>query len=147
MTDPDPATTHAGGCLCGAIRFAARGEPDWVMHCHCASCRRQTASMLATFAGYTTQTFRFTHGEPGRFESSPGVVRKFCRDCGTPLTYEANWCPDEVHIHLCALDDPAAMPAQGHVFAAEKVPWFHLGDDLPQYQGTSRGPEGGPNTA
>ncbi len=38
-----------GRCLCGAIEYEYSGEPILVVHCHCESCRRQTASMVATF--------------------------------------------------------------------------------------------------
>ncbi|MFZ2005552.1 MAG: hypothetical protein WB697_12720 [Stellaceae bacterium] len=33
-----------GRCLCGAIRYEFRGAPEWVVHCHCDSCR--SASVL-----------------------------------------------------------------------------------------------------
>jgi hypothetical protein len=35
------------------------------------------------------------------------VLRGFCSDCGTPLTYEA---PDGIAIAAGAFDDPSALP-------------------------------------
>ena len=36
----DSGKTYAGGCMCGAVRYEASGEPFSVNHCHCLSCRK-----------------------------------------------------------------------------------------------------------
>ena len=131
--------THNGGCMCGAIRFEADGTPDWVAHCHCQSCRRQTGSPVATFAGFTIKTFRYTKGEPKVFESAPDTWRSFCNDCGASLTYHANWDPGGIHVHLCALDNPDDFQPMFHVNFAEKVSWFDTHDDLKRHRSMSKG--------
>ena len=71
--------TRAGGCLCGAVRFEARGAPLWVAHCHCTSCRRTTASAFTTYAGYRPGDVVFTSGRPKKHRSSPVFPMKFKR--------------------------------------------------------------------
>jgi len=132
---PQDGESHSGGCLCGAIRFEANDRPLWVSHCHCRSCRRQTGSAIATFVGFTKEQFRYTSGNPVTFESSPKVWRSFCGKCGSALTYEAAWDPDNIHVYLCALDDPDGFPAQLHVFYSEKVSWFETADTLKRRMG------------
>ncbi len=132
------ADTHEGGCLCGAVRFEARGEPLWIAHCHCASCRRNTGAAVATFVGVRRDGFRHLAVKPAVYESSPKVWRSFCRACGTPLTYEAARCADEVHINISTLDEPAAFAPTMHVHVAEQLPWLHMDDGLPRYAASSR---------
>ena len=129
--------TRAGGCLCGPVRFEAHGAPLWVAHCHCTSCRRTTASAFTTYAGYRPGDVVFTSGRPKKHRSSPGVIRGFCADCGTALSFESERWPDEIHLFVCSFDDPATFAPEAHVFTAESVPWLHLADPLPRHRTTS----------
>ncbi len=79
----------------------------------------------------------FKEGCPQLYASTPGVTRSFCSNCGTPLTYEAERCADEVHFTIGTFDQPEALPPTRHVFDAERISWLHLGDDLPRYAGAS----------
>ncbi|HLY67771.1 MAG TPA: GFA family protein [Chloroflexota bacterium] len=127
------AAEREGRCLCGAVRYAVKGDPIWVAHCHCESCRRANSAAFATFAGFRRENFRLLAGEPGRYASSPGVWRSFCARCGSPLTYEGERWPDEVHIHLPSLEDPQSLKPKAHVHVAEQLAWVHLADGLPRY--------------
>ena len=129
--------TRVGGCLCGTVRFEARGAPLWVAHCHCNSCRRTTASAFTTYAGYRPSDVVFTSGQPKRHRSSPGVTRGFCADCGTPLSYESERWPDEIHLFVCSFDDPDSLAPEAHVFTSESVTWLRLADHLPRHKATS----------
>ncbi len=133
-----PDDLHQGGCLCGALRFEARGKPLWVAHCHCRSCRRNTGSAFATFVGYSEPQFRVVKGELQTYASSPGVARSFCGACGTPLTYAAERYPGEVHVYVSTLDRPEDFEPKAHVHAGEQLPWIHLDDGLPRYRTTRR---------
>ena len=99
-----------GGCLCGTVRFAFAEPVLWLAHCHCASCRRNTGAAVATFVGVARDCYRLISGTPAVYASSPGVHRSFCGRCGTPLTYEAERWPGEVHINIGAVDEPGRFP-------------------------------------
>lgn len=115
-----------GGCLCGGIRYHASGDPKWVAYCHCASCRRATGAPVTAYAGFERDCVAYTAGTPVRYQSSPGVVRSFCGRCGTPLTYEGERWPREVHIHLGTLDRPELLVPEGHASNEERLPWLRL---------------------
>ncbi|MEM9008083.1 MAG: GFA family protein [Cyanobacteria bacterium P01_F01_bin.86] len=125
-----------GQCLCQSIQFQIKEAPLWIGHCHCQSCRRNTGSAVATFVGVSAQAIKFVCGERSFYESSPGVRRGFCAACGTPLTYEADRFPNEVHIYLGTLNRPEEFSPQFHVYCAERIAWFEIKDDLPKYLGT-----------
>ena len=126
---------RTGRCLCGAVSWAYAGPENWRGHCHCASCRRNTASPITTFMGVPRAAFRFTGAEPATYHSSPGVRRRFCPRCGTPVAYEADRYPHEIHLYAAALDDAADFAPQFHVHHAERLPWLLLADDLPRFPG------------
>ena len=122
----DTATTHAGRCLCGANRFEAAGAPRFVAHCHCESCRRQTAAIAATYVGFRDQQVTFTGSNRRLYESSPGVTRSFCATCGTPLTYQSEDYPGETHLFLANFETPETFTVTGHSFTEERLPGIVL---------------------
>ncbi len=140
----ETSETHGGRCLCAALRFEARGKPLWIAHFHCESCRRNTGSAFATFVGFAAEGFTYVAGAPQTYASSPGVTRGFCGRCGTPLTYQAERYPGEVHVYVCTLDRPQDFVPQAHVHTGEQLPWLHLDDGLPRYLTTSRDAEPSP---
>jgi hypothetical protein len=131
--DTTSPTKHAGGCLCGAVRYEFDGPAKWVGFCHCQSCRRNTGAPLAAFVGLPRERFRYANGKPVRFESSPRTWRSFCAACGSPLTYESERWADEVHVNMGTLDAPQAFQPTFHVHVAEQLPWLHFADGLPRF--------------
>jgi hypothetical protein len=95
----------AGGCQCGAVRYALLSEPTGASICHCRMCQKAFGSYFAPLAGVPRADLVWTRGEPGRFRSSEAVERGFCRDCGTPLTY-SQLHKDRISVSLGSLDEP-----------------------------------------
>jgi hypothetical protein len=104
----------------------------WTAHCHCESCCRQTASPVTTFFAVSRGGFEWTGENPGEYRSSPGVLRRFCRKCGSPVSYENETVPNEIHLYAAGLDDHAGFSAQRHDFWAERVAWLTVTDELPK---------------
>jgi hypothetical protein len=130
-------STTRGRCQCRAIAYEFEGAPKWVMHCHCASCRRAVSSPLATYVGVRLEQFRYVTDEPTAYASSAGVQRYFCRTCGTPMAYTSAHWPGEIHLLHGTLEDPAQWPPTGHAFVGGQLPWFEVADHLPRYLTTA----------
>jgi len=120
-----------GRCLCGAVRYAFEGAPNWQAHCHCESCRRATASPFTSYLGVDHGRWRWTGAAPAVFASSTGVRRHFCATCGSPMAFEGNSWPHEIHFFAATLEDPAAFRPAVHVNWNEHLPWVRLADGLP----------------
>jgi hypothetical protein len=131
------AIERRGRCRCAAVRFVARGVPRWVAHCHCESCRRATGAAFATYAGYPRSGVDWVGAAPRVFNSSPGVVRRFCDHCGSPMSYEASRWPDEIHLFVSSFEDPSKLTPGFHVYVEEQLAWLQLDDGLPRYRTTS----------
>lgn len=142
MTKPSEV---AGRCACGAVRYRAMGDPLWVANCHCRDCRRVTAAAFATYACYPTASVTITAGAPRVYRSSPGVERRFCGDCGTPLNCVSEHWAGETHLFACTLEDPAALAPVVHVYVAHQLPWVKLADGLPRFR--TYPSEGGPESS
>jgi len=134
MTDE---ITMTGGCMCGAVRYEARGEPFSVAHCHCHSCRKHTGAPVVTLAGYKKEQVGFSGEERRLYESSPGALRAYCGHCGSPLTWEGDGgdLGPIIELHLSTFDEPEALVPTAHAFYPERLPWFDIADDLPRYEG------------
>ena len=78
--------TSEGGCLCGAVRLIASGEPLNVAWCHCQSCRRHSGAPVFVFVDFRRDAYTVTNEEITKFSSSPGRLREFCARCGSTLT-------------------------------------------------------------
>ena len=77
-------------------------------------------------------------GTPKVYESSPGVLRSFCGDCGTPLSYEDERLPGEVYVMVGVFDEPEPFEPEAHDWVSQKAEWFDIRDDLPRYQKSSK---------
>lgn len=128
-----PDTVTMGGCLCGAVRYRASGTPTVSMICHCNSCARAAGAPGVAWVTFPKPAFCFTAGDPASFRSSLPVTRRFCRSCGTPLTYEHANRPTEIDVTTRSLDDPELFPPSHHAWLSDAPSWSRAGDALPTY--------------
>lgn len=117
---------RSGRCLCGAIRFQTRGAPRFISNCHCESCRRSASAPSVTWAGFRDEQVTFSGATARAYISSPGVVRSFCPNCGSALSFRGERWAGETHIPVCAFDAPETMAPRSDHMEGEKLPWAKL---------------------
>ncbi len=124
-----------GSCLCNAIQYEIEGELGPTMMCHCSKCRKANGSAYAINAAVKTDQFHFIKGQElvSEFESSPGVFRSFCKQCGSPLLSRRPSQPDIVRLRIGTLDTPVDVKPLAHIFVGSKASWDEIHDDIPQY--------------
>ncbi|WP_374397345.1 GFA family protein [Sphingopyxis sp.] len=107
MDSPERIESEAsGGCQCGAVRWHVTAVLDTSHICHCRMCQKAAGNFFAALIGVPRDALTWTRGNPATFNSSDKAARGFCRDCGTPLTYDYF---DSKHINLTtgSFDEPA----------------------------------------
>ena len=124
----------AGGCHCGAVRYAVEGEPMTHALCHCSDCRRHAGAPMVAWTMYPDAAVRDTKGAVRVYVSSEHGRREFCADCGTGLFYrnEEN-LPGIIDIQSATYDNPDAVPAQAHIQVAERISWMADAHTLPTF--------------
>lgn len=132
-------STIKGGCLCGAVRYAASSDPLLSVRCYCRDCQYLSGGEPAAAVVVPASSLVVTQGEPTVFrteaDSGSRVFRSFCPACGTPLFAGNKAHPEAVAIKLGSLDDPARHPPTGQIWTASAQPWHHIDPAVPAFEG------------
>ncbi len=129
--------TYTGGCLCGALRYEARGEPTVTGHCYCGDCRKSSGSGFIGFMGFPASAVTFT-GEARQHAAKSirgtPAVRNFCPACGG-LVYGGIAGVDESHtIYAGSLDDATAFHPRMAIFARDRPAWALIPDGMAVFE-------------
>jgi hypothetical protein len=127
------AKRYTGGCLCGALRYEAQGEPQFAGHCYCADCRKASGSGFIPFMGFASSAVRFI-GQTLQFTSKAATgrdaVRNSCPTCGS-LVFGGVIGKDQCHtIYAGTLDDPWSFRPQIAIFTRNRPPWAVIPPEL-----------------
>jgi hypothetical protein len=134
---------HEGGCLCGAVRFAAGADPMRVTVCHCHFCQRNTGTAYLVEPVFAKTDFQIMSGVPKTYDvisegSGKRVTIHFCGTCGARVMLTFERFPDAVGTFAGSFDDPGKLGLTSdiarHVFTGSAqdgtvlpagVPLFH----------------------
>lgn len=119
-----------GGCQCGAVRYEVRSAPFGVHVCHCRMCQKAVGGPFAVICPVLKTDFTVTRGEMSHFWSSDVARRGFCRDCGTPMTFEYPDAPD-LGLLVGTFDRPHQIAPEVQYGIESRLPWFHALTSLP----------------
>ena len=111
-----------GGCLCGAVRYQASGEPLNVRVCHCRLCQKATGQPFFARAMFPSAAVR-VEGETAGFHSSEDLERRFCPRCGTGLFAQRRSRRDAISITLGSFDDPGALKPEVQIWTSRRIGW------------------------
>jgi hypothetical protein len=129
------APAHAGSCLCGGIRYRIDGDLGDYGCCHCRSCRKASGSAFGANVGVDRARFHVLQGAEllKEYESSPGKLRVFCQNCGSPMFAYLRTTPDVIRVRLGSLDTPFDRRPSAHTWVSDKATWETLETSVPQF--------------
>lgn len=130
------AEMHTGGCLCGRVRYEARGEPLYAGYCFCADCRKASGSAFVPFLSFAGSALRIS-GDTLQFvtRSARGTdaVRNSCPVCAS-LVFGGRVGENSQHtIYAGSLDDPAFFKPSIAIFARDRPAWAVMPPGLKVY--------------
>jgi len=114
-----PAPPHAGGCLCGRVRYSYNARPLGLNACHCGQCKRLSGGdyikMLigerAHFASSGETAFYRKRADSGR-----EVDIHRCAGCGARLWHMPLAAPQFVFVCAGTLDDTTWTIPTSHIW-------------------------------
>jgi hypothetical protein len=120
MSEPSNTT---GGCVCGAVRFTARGQPYRTGLCHCFDCRKKHGAPFGSFAIFPADRVTFSGEEPGVYARSAAGRHCFCRNCGSPV-FGRDEGSDEVELFTGAFDEVDRFAPTYELWICRREGWL-----------------------
>lgn len=128
--------TVQGSCLCGAVKYEARGEATRFYHCHCSRCRKATgtghASNLFLQPGVLTWLCGEDEIRSFKVPTAKRFTNHFCGICGSRVPRVSKE-PAFVLIPAGSLDQEPPIGPQGRIFFGSRAQWSCAGDGLAAY--------------
>ncbi len=113
--------TVTGGCLCGALRCIATGQPYRVGICHCMDCRKNHGALFHASAIFPENAVTLT----GTWATWGD--RSFCPTCGSPVFAHIE---DEIGINFGTFDTTDQFQPTYELWTILRESW------LPEFTGT-----------
>jgi hypothetical protein len=128
---------RTGGCLCGQVRYDARGEPVFSGYCYCADCRKASGSGFIPFMGFAASQLSVS-GRTLQFRSPSArggeAVRNSCPHCGG-LVFGGVLGVDVSHtVYAGSLDDASAFTPAIAIFDRDRPAWVPLPPGLTVFE-------------
>ena len=125
--------THAGGCLCGQVRYQIEGDPVTTAVCHCTNCQRQSGAAFSVNVLVPEPQLKIT-GDLKTYEdkgdSGAAVYRRFCENCGSPIVSELGASPGMMAVKLGTLDDTSGLKPAAQIYCDSKQAWVELSSTI-----------------
>lgn len=106
---------YSGGCLCGAIRFSVRGQPNRVGICHCLDCRKLHGSPFHASAIFPEDAVKI------KGESRAYAGRHFCLHCGSTVYGQS---AGEIELSLGCFDEPNQFAPTYELWTIRREAWL-----------------------
>ncbi|MHC6227099.1 GFA family protein [Pseudomonas sp. X10] len=115
-----------GGCLCGAIRYKVKDEPQAIVVCHCSHCQRASGSAFSV--NLLVKEGDYEQAGETKFlvdtgDSGLPSYRHFCGNCGSPIMTKAMNLPGIVLVKAGTLDDQEGLQPQVEIYTEHAMKW------------------------
>ena len=129
---------YTGACLCGAVSYAATGEPTMQYNCHCRDCQRMSGAGYLPIMGFPQAAVAITgevHWYLRTADSGRPASEGFCPTCGARLFGQGEGVPGLMLVMVGTLDDPALFRPDAKIYTRSAPGWDAMDGAVPAYEG------------
>ena len=121
-------TVFVGGCLCGSIRFAAKGPAEKPHSCSCKMCQRHTGALTAAWVEFSRDAVSWTGpgGAPSTYRSSEFSSRAFCPACGSSIGAIDDQPTVALLLGIFDKSSNAALRPLSHSYRGGRPKWWRI---------------------
>ncbi len=117
--------SEEGGCQCGAVRYRIDPGPSTLYVCHCAECRKQSASAFGISVQVERAALTLLSGSPAVWtrptDSGTTLDCRFCPTCGSRVWHEYGPDSPRITVKGGSLDDPPDIGRAIHIWTKRKL--------------------------
>lgn len=128
----------AGGCRCGAARYALEADAlPAVYACHCLDCQKMSGSAFALQAPIREERLRVAGDLAEWVNEDPSGrrrVQRFCAICKTRLFSTNSTRPGIAVLRAGTLDLSNTLVPAAHIWTKRKQPWIALPEGTPAFE-------------
>ncbi len=117
-----------GSCLCGNVKYEAKGELRPIALCHCTQCRKASGHYTAATAA-PNDRLTITGNSLQWYHSSDYAERGFCSICGSSLFFRP-FEKNRTAIFAGSIDGPTGLKLEAQIWTDSKGDYYEL-PDLP----------------
>jgi hypothetical protein len=133
------AKSREGGCVCGAVRYRLKADPQVGLVCHCTWCQKRTGSAFAPIAYFNEADVEFLQGKMTTYEHRSDETGRwlrieFCPVCGTPVTHIAELRSGLRGISAGTMEDPDSFRIDRHIWTRSARPWVAIPEGVAVYE-------------
>ena len=132
-------------CLCGQLTINVKGDPFLTVVCNCTNCQRRTGSVFSTNTYFKQDEVLSQVGQSKHCtlvaDSGRTIVSRFCPDCGSTLSWEAEMFPGLIGFAVGTFNDPNFPKPQVVGFKKSKCHWVNFPQDMLHLEGQDVPPE------
>ena len=128
---------QAGGCMCGATRYEIDLTDATTSNCHCRDCQKNSGGAFMPFTNVKFGQLKWITEPKGVVSISAEARRRFCADCGTPMTWEEVGCQLHQSISTGTLDDVSGIKISYEIYTRSRWPDILPVEGVPQFEAGS----------
>lgn len=107
------------------MQLHASKPPTHGAHCHCDNCRRAHGAAFVSWLSFETDTIEVFAGADdfATYITETGAERRFCKNCGTTLTFAHDRWPGTIDLARGNFIDPIPDLEWRHTYAGRQPDW------------------------